>query len=80
MIWYDHRDNTELVEPVDTMKAHRRKALAQAAMIRALGNLERLGAKTCYVKPPDNNIPAVRLYEKMGFKITHVDKGWSYSW
>jgi GNAT superfamily N-acetyltransferase len=74
--WYDALDRCGEFEPVGTSEAHRRKGLAFAVMAKVMENLKRYGAETVYVRAVKDNVPAVRLYQKLGFRITHEDYGW----
>ena len=74
--WYDDVDNCGEFEPVGTHKAHRGKGLASAVLAQILANLKRYGADFAYVRTGKDNIPAVRLYQKLGFTITNEDYGW----
>ena len=46
-------------------------------MAQAMENLKRRGADRVYVRTGKANLPAVRLYEKLGFAITDQDCGWA---
>jgi GNAT superfamily N-acetyltransferase len=74
--WYDALDRCGEFEPVGTSGGHRRKGLAFAVMAKAMENLRHYGAETVYVRTYKDNVPAVRLYQKLGFRITHEDYGW----
>ncbi len=74
--WYDDIDNCGEFEPVGTKEAHRRKGLASAVITRTMENLRRYGADKVYVRTNEENVLAVRLYQKLGFRITHEDHGW----
>lgn len=74
--WYDNIDNSGLFEPVGTAENYRGKGLAYSAMARTLENLYRYGAKKAYVRTNADNIPAIKLYEKIGFKIINYDLGY----
>ena len=77
--WYDDEDNCGEFEPVGTHEAHRGKGLASAVMTRTLENLKQYGADVAYVRTYKENLAAVRLYQKLGFAITHEDYGWKLS-
>lgn len=57
---------------VETAASARRQGLARAAM----GNLARWadkhGARRAYLQVQDDNVPAVALYESLGFKTHHI--------
>jgi ribosomal protein S18 acetylase RimI-like enzyme len=46
-------------------------------MARTVENLKRYGAEKVYVRTYRDNAPAVGLYQKMGFHVTHEDYGWT---
>lgn len=73
--WYDEIDNCGIFEPVGTNEKHRSKGLAFATMSKALENLKQYGATRVYVHTHENNRPAIKLYEKLGFRITNYDHG-----
>ena len=74
--WFDDIAGSALFEPVGTVASHRGKGLAFAAMTQTLTNLRRTGARHVYVKTHKENVPAIRLYEKLGFAILAEDNGW----
>ncbi len=74
--WYDVLDRCGEFEPVGTSEGHRRKGLAFAVMAKVMENLRRYGAETIYVRTYKDNVPAIRLYQKLGFRITNEDYGW----
>jgi GNAT superfamily N-acetyltransferase len=74
--WFDDIDNCGLFEPVGTSAEHRCRGLAYASMAKTLENLKNHGAKTAYVHTSADNTPAIKLYEKLGFKITNIDHGY----
>lgn len=77
--WYDDIDNCGEFEPVGINEEHRRKGLAFAVMAKTMENLKKYGADMVYVRTGKDNAPAIRLYQKLGFDITHEDFGWKRS-
>ncbi len=77
--WYDDLDRCGEFEPVGTAEAHRQQGLATAVLAQTMRNLRRYDADTVYVRTYKDNLPAVGLYQKMGFRITHEDHGWRRS-
>lgn len=75
--WFDYEDYTAEFEPIGTNELHRRKGLAFSMMAEMLRRVKLLGAKEVYVKTGKTNYKAVKLYEKLGFRITHEDIGYS---
>jgi GNAT superfamily N-acetyltransferase len=74
--WYDDLDTCGEFEPVGTSEEHRRKGLASAVMARTIKHLRRYDADVVYVRAVKDNVPAVHLYQKLGFRITNEDYGW----
>ena len=74
--WYDDVANYSHFQPVGTQEDHRRKGLASAVMVRAMENLTRYGADRVLVWTDKKLNPAVRLYQGLGFRITHEDSAW----
>jgi GNAT superfamily N-acetyltransferase len=74
--WYDDVANCGHFQPVGTQGDHRRKGLASAVMARAMENLRRYGADRVLVWTDKTLNPAVRLYQSLGFRITHEDSAW----
>jgi mycothiol synthase len=77
--WYDDLDRCGEFEPVGTAGAHRNQGLATAVLAQTMRNLRRYDADTVYVRTYKDNLPAVGLYRKVGFRITHEDHGWRRS-
>ena len=48
---------------------HRRKGIGRKLMETVLQEFKKLGVKKVYLEVRVNNLPALRLYEKLGFKI-----------
>jgi GNAT superfamily N-acetyltransferase len=74
--WYDEVGHCGQFQPVGTEEGHRRKGLASAVMARAMENLRRYGADRVLVWTDEKLNPAVRLYQSLGFRITHEDSAW----
>ena len=77
--WYDDIGNCGEFEPVGTNEEHRGKGLAFAVLTMTMANLKQYGADTVYVRTGKNNVPAICLYQKLGFNITNEDFGWKRS-
>jgi GNAT superfamily N-acetyltransferase len=77
--WFDDVGNYGEFQPVSTKEEHRRKGLASAVMIRAMENLRRYGPDRVLVWTSKDLTRAVRLYQSLGFSITHEDRGWRRS-
>ncbi len=50
----------------------RRRGIGESLMLEIMDRAEKLGAKKIYLEVKESNNPALRLYEKLGFK--KVDK------
>ena len=74
--WVDEVGHYGQFQPVGTEEEHRRKGLASAVMTRAMENLRRYGAERVFVWTDKNLDPAVRLYQSLGFCVTHEDCAW----
>jgi ribosomal protein S18 acetylase RimI-like enzyme len=77
--WYDALDRCGELEPVGTAGSHRQQGLATAVLAQTMRNLRRYDADAVYVRTYKDNLPAVGLYQKVGFRITHEDHGWRRS-
>jgi GNAT superfamily N-acetyltransferase len=74
--WVDDLGGYGQFQPVSTQEEHRRRGLASAVMTRAMENLRRYGADRVLVWTDKNLTSAVRLYQSLGFCITHEDYAW----
>ena len=68
LIWPDSLTGVGLFEPVGTHPDHQRKGLGKAVMLEALERLQRLGMHQAIVTTGEDNLPAIRLYESVGFR------------
>jgi len=67
------RDVKGHVISIAVMPEHRRMGIATALMKEALSRMaKRYGARECYLEVRVSNIPAISLYEKLGFRKDHV--------
>jgi len=62
---------------VGTDEAHRGKGLATALVSRSLARLQEWGARSILVSTGLENTPALRAYEKAGFRRKHNQNEWS---
>ena len=74
--WLDAIDRSGELEPVGTHAGHRRMGLAAACTARALNALRGHGARWGCVRVAADNLPAVRLYQSLGFRTVDEDLGW----
>jgi mycothiol synthase len=70
--WTDPVNHVGLFEPVGTHPAFRGRGMGKAAMLEGLRQLQVRGMQTAIVSTIENNLPAIKLYESVGF--TTVDK------
>ncbi len=62
---------------IAVLPEHRRRGIATALMEEALSRMtNRYGASECYLEVRVSNTPAIRLYEKLGFRKTDRIKGY----
>jgi len=54
---------------IAVLEGYRRRGIGTALMEAALRGLKEYGAKEVYLEVRVSNIPAIRLYEKLGFTI-----------
>ena len=69
LIWPDQVTRTGLFEPVGTHPDYQRKGLGKAVMLEALERLRQQGMRQAIVTTPEDNLPAIKLYELVGFRI-----------
>lgn len=72
IVWPDPVNQVGLFEPVGTHPEFRGRGLGRAVMLEGLRSLQNWGMRTAIVCTNENNLPAVRLYESVGFAT--VDK------
>ena len=65
--WPDFVTGVGLFEPVGTHPDFQRKGLGKAVLLEALGRLRQHGMHQAIVTTPEDNLPAIRLYESVGF-------------
>jgi len=57
---------------IAVLPEYRRQGIAHALMKEAMGAMLRHKAKECFLEVRVSNTPAVKLYQKMGFKVTRT--------
>jgi mycothiol synthase len=72
IVWIDPVNHVGLFEPVGTHPAFRGRGMGKAVMLEGLRQLQARGMQTAIVCTIENNLPAIKLYESVGF--TTVDK------
>jgi mycothiol synthase len=68
--WPDPLTGVGLFEPVGTHPDFQRKGLGKAVMLAALDRLQRKGMRQAIVTTGEDNQPAIKLYESVGFHLT----------
>lgn len=83
---YSDMDNFDWINiaDIDTKREYRRKGYAHAILTKMLSDLDKKYPKMGqYLLVKSDNIPAIRLYQKLGFReirvITNKKKGIRYS-
>jgi ribosomal protein S18 acetylase RimI-like enzyme len=71
--WLDTENKTGLFEPVGCVPGYRRRGLSQTVFSEGLRRLKALGAESAVVGTNPLNVPAIRLYESCGFRISFTD-------
>ncbi|MCS7116060.1 MAG: ribosomal protein S18-alanine N-acetyltransferase [Nitrososphaerales archaeon] len=61
---------------IAVLEGHRRKGLGSALMEEAIKGFAQRGCKEVFLEVRVSNIPAIRLYEKLGFVITARHEGY----
>jgi GNAT superfamily N-acetyltransferase len=67
IVWPDPLSGVGLFEPVGTHPDFQRKGLGKAVMLEALDRLQMLGLRQAIVTTGADHLPAIRLYEAVGF-------------
>ena len=67
--WPDRLTGTGLFEPVGTHPDFQRKGLGRAVMLEALDRMQQWGLREAIVTTGEDNLPAIRLYEAVGFRL-----------
>ena len=71
IIWMDPVNKVGLFEPVGTHPDYQRKGLGKAVMLEGLRRLQAGGMQQAIVSTGEDNLPAIKLYEKIGFRIVN---------
>jgi len=69
IVWPDPTTGIGLFEPVGTHPDFQRKGLGKAVMLEALDRLQQMGMRQAIVTTGEGNLPAIRLYESVGFRL-----------
>jgi GNAT superfamily N-acetyltransferase len=76
IVWTDPVNKVGLFEPVGTHPDFHRKGLGRAVVLEGLLRLKKHGMKSAIVSTFEDNPPAIKLYESVGFQV--VDKLGTY--
>jgi ribosomal protein S18 acetylase RimI-like enzyme len=71
IVWMDSVNQVGLFESVGTHPAFQRKGLGRAVMLEGLRRLQEGGMKCAIVSTFEDNEPAIKLYESMGFRTVY---------
>lgn len=66
--WLDPLNKVGTIEPLGTRPAYRGRGLARAVVLQALHLMKTCGIETARVLGASVNVPALRLYEMLGFR------------
>jgi mycothiol synthase len=69
IMWIDMKNKVGLFEPVGTHPDFQRKGLGRAVVLKGLHILQAYGMKKAIVSACDDNLPAIYLYESVGFQV-----------
>ncbi|MBN2146406.1 MAG: GNAT family N-acetyltransferase [Anaerolineales bacterium] len=69
IIWIDPVNRLGSFEPVGTHPDFRRKGLGKAVMLEGLRRLQAQGMAQVAVCTSQDNMPAIKLYESLGFRV-----------
>ena len=69
IVWPDLVNKVGLFEPVGTHPDFQRKGLGRAAMLEGMQRLQARGMNTAIVSTGEYNLPAIKLYEALGFTL-----------
>jgi mycothiol synthase len=70
IVWADSDNKIGLFEPVGTHPDFQGRGLGKAVLTAGLQRLRSMGMTHCSVCVESDNLPAIRLYERMGFRQT----------
>ncbi len=71
IVWMDPVNQVGLFEPVGTHPDYQRKGLGKAVMLEGLRRLQAGGMKQAIVSTGEDNLPAINLYESIGFRVVN---------
>ena len=71
IVWIDPLNQVGLFEPLGTHPDFQRKGLGRAVMLEGLRRLKQRGMKSAIVSTYEDHLPAIKLYESVGFQVVH---------
>jgi ribosomal protein S18 acetylase RimI-like enzyme len=71
IVWIDPINKVGLFEPVGTYPNFQRKGLGKAVMLEGLRRMQERGMKSAIVSTGEDNLPAIKLYESIGFRVVN---------
>ena len=69
--WLDPVNRIGDLGPVGALSEYRRQGLTRLALLECLRRMQARGMERACVSTGVNNVPAIRLYESIGFKIVN---------
>jgi len=61
---------------IGVLPQYRNRGVGRALVQKALQAMTKYKAKECYLEVRVSNLPAINLYEKLGFKVTKIAKSY----
>jgi ribosomal protein S18 acetylase RimI-like enzyme len=71
IVWTDPVNQVGLFEPVGSHPDFQRQGLGRAVMLEGLRRLQERGMKSAIVSTFEDNTPAIKLYESVGFQVVN---------
>jgi mycothiol synthase len=72
IVWTDPVNLAGLFEPVGTHPDFQHKGLGKAVMLEGLRRLQGRGMRSAIVSTGEDNQPAIKLYESIGFRVINA--------
>ncbi len=66
------RDRLGAIQNLGVVAAYRRRGLAKALLVQAMHGFRTAGVERVYLEVTAENLPAIRLYEQLGFGVEKV--------
>ena len=68
-------DEAELLK-ICVLSEWRKQGIAEKMLVRLLGKMRENGAAACFLEVRSKNVPALALYEKLGFQKIALRRGY----